>query len=172
MTRSEFEQMAPQLRAEMLKVALDFLGNRNDAEDVAQDAMLQLWSYCKRIDGSRNGSGLAVRVAKSCCVSYYRKLRVKQRFSNMDGGRAMLRVADSSGSPQERMEAEDTRQLMTELMALLNPRERELFEMRRICGLSTREISEQTGIPTTSVSSMVTAARTKLFVELQKRLRR
>ena len=45
MTRSEFERLAPQLRAQMLKVAQTFFGNQEDAEDVAQDAMLQLWRF-------------------------------------------------------------------------------------------------------------------------------
>ena len=172
MTRSEFELIARQLRAQMLKVALDFFGNRNDAEDVAQDAMLQLWRYCEQIDGSRNVSGLAVRVAKNCCVSHYRKQQVEQRFNGSDTGQAMLHKPDTSDSPQEQLEAEDTRRLMTEVMSLLKPRERELFELRRMDGLSTKEISEQTGIPVRSISAMVSAARMKVLVELQKRLKK
>jgi len=172
MTRSEFELIAQQLRAQMLKVALDFFGNRSDAEDVAQDAMLQLWRYCEQIDGNRNVSGLAVRVAKNCCVSHYRKQQNEQRFNGSDTGLTMLHKPDTSDSPQEQLEAEDTRRLMIEVMACLKPRERELFEMRRVDGLSTREISEQTGIPERSVSAMVSAARLKVFVELQKRLKK
>lgn len=43
MTRLEFEHFAQQLRAQMLKVAMDFFDSRDDAEDVTQDAMIQLW---------------------------------------------------------------------------------------------------------------------------------
>ncbi len=39
MTQSEFEHIAPELRSQMRKVALDFFGSQDDAEDVAQDAM-------------------------------------------------------------------------------------------------------------------------------------
>ena len=42
MTQSEFEHIAQELRSQMLKVALDFFGSQDDAEDVAQDAMVQL----------------------------------------------------------------------------------------------------------------------------------
>ena len=35
MTQSEFEHIAKQLRSQMLKVALDFFGLQDDAEDVA-----------------------------------------------------------------------------------------------------------------------------------------
>jgi len=172
MTRSEFELIAQQLRNQMLTVALDFFGNQSDAEDVTQDALLQLWCYCEQIDCSRNVSGLAVRVAKNCCISHHRKQQAKLRLESTDNGAALRHRPDTSTSPQEQLEAEDTQQLMKELMARLKPRERELFELRRIDGLSTKEISEQTGIPVKSVSAMVSAARMKVFVELQKRLKK
>ena len=172
MTRSEFEVIASQLREQMLRVALDFFGSKYDAEDVVQEAMLQLWRYCEKIDQSRNVSGLAVRVAKNCCVSHYRKQLAMQRFHSMDNDVAIMHRPDTSRSPQELMETADAMQLMTEVMGLLKPRERELFELRRIDGLSTKQISEQTGIPKPSVSAMVSAARMKLFIELQKRLKR
>lgn len=171
MTRSEFELIAQELRTRMLKVALDFFGNRNDAEDVAQDAMLQLWRFCEQIDDNRNVSGLAVRVAKNCCVSHYRKQQVEQRLKDSDYGSAILHKPDPSDTPIEHLEAEDTRQLMTEVMACLKPRERELFELRRMDGFSIREISEQTGISERSVSAIVSAARWKVFVELKKRMK-
>ena len=65
MTQSEFEHIAQQLRSQMLKVALDFFGSQDDAEDVAQDALVQLWRYCEQIDSGRNLSGLAVGSASS-----------------------------------------------------------------------------------------------------------
>ena len=64
----------------------------------------------------------------------------------------------------------EARRMMDEALALLKPRERELFEMRRIEGLSPKQITAQTGIPERSVSAMVSAARMKVFTELKKRL--
>ena len=155
----------------MLKVALDFFGSQDDAEDVAQDAMVQLWRYCERIDSGRNVSGLAVRVAKNCCVSLYRKRQAAQQRSYTDIGPRILHQKDTSGSPQELLEAEDARQMMAEVIALLKPRERQLFEMRQTEGLSTEQISELTGIPKASVTAMVSAARKKVFIELKRRMK-
>ena len=168
MTRSEFEHIAQQLRAQMLKVALDFFDSKDDAEDVTQDAMLQLWRYCEQIDGSRNVSGLALRVAKNCCVSHYRRQRQETNYKSQT---LKLKLPIETELPQDQLEAEDTQRMMTEVMALLKPRERELFEMRRVEGLSTKQISEQTGIPTKSISAMVSGARMKVFLELKKRMK-
>ena len=57
----------------MVQVALDFFGSEDDAEDVAQEALLSLWRYCEHIQAERNVEGLAVRVAKNCCVSWQRR---------------------------------------------------------------------------------------------------
>ena len=152
MTQSEFEHIAQELRSQMLKVALDFFGSQDDAEDVAQDAMVQLWHYCERIDSGRNVSGLAVRVAKNCCPR-------------------MLRQEDTADSPQERLEAQDTQRMMDEVVALLKPRERQLFEMRQTEGLSTADIAEQTGIPKASVAVMLSTARKKVLTELTRRMK-
>jgi RNA polymerase sigma factor (sigma-70 family) len=164
MTRSEFEHIAAQLRQRVLKTGLDFFGNREDAEDVAQETMVQLWRYLEHIDAERNVEALAVRVAKNCCVSLYRKQKQSADIQ-------ALRHLETEDSPHARLEAEDTRRMLEETVALLKPRERQLFEMRAVMGLSTDEITAQTGIPKLSVTAMVSAARKKVFTELKRRMK-
>ena len=168
MTQSEFEHIAPQLRGRMLKVALDFFGNQDDAEDVAQEAMLQLWRYCEQIVGSRGVESLAVRVAKNCCVSLYRKRRQE---ASRQFEASSLKPQVTAASPQELMEAEDVQLMVDEAIALLKPRERQLFMMRHTQGLSTEEIAQLTAIPKGSVAAMVSTARKKVYTELTKRLK-
>ena len=167
MTRPEFEQMAARLREEVMRVSSAFFGSAEDAEDAAQEAMVQLWRYCERIDSGRNVRALAVRVAKNCCVSSYRRQLAAQRMKEQSA----LLEPPADSSPQEQLEAEDARRMMEETVALLKPRERQLFEMRQMEGLSTSEIAAETGIPQASVAAMVSAARKKVFNELTKRLR-
>lgn len=52
----------------------------------------------------------------------------------------------------------------------LTPRERELFELRRLDGFSNEEIEARTGVKRTTVQSMVSKARTKLYLELKRRM--
>ena len=167
MTRSEFEHIAPQLRQRVLKVCLDFWRSRDDAEDAAQETMLQLWRYLEHIDAERNVEALAVRVAKNCCVSMHRKRQPQQPHPRpLSDGRG-----EYTPSPQEQLEAQDTQRILSETLDLLKPRERQLFEMRAVMGLSTEEVSEQTGIPKLSVTAMVSAARKKVFTELTRRMK-
>ncbi|MBO6030384.1 MAG: sigma-70 family RNA polymerase sigma factor [Prevotella sp.] len=161
--------MAQQLRSQMLKVTLNFFGSQDDAEDAAQEAMLQLWHYCEHIDAERNVEALAVRVAKNCCVSMYRKQQRHTSDVNIDT--RPLRQMEGDESPQQQLEAKDLQRMLTEVVAQLKPRERQLFEMRQTDGLSTEEIAKQTGIPKASVTVMVSTARKKVFTELKRRMK-
>ena len=163
MTRSEFEHIAERLRQKVLKVGLQFFGSQEDAEDAAQETMEQLWRYCEQIDASRNIEALAIRVAKNCCVSLYRKNRPTPNPSLYGG--------ELGSTPQEILEAKDTELMLEEALDMLKPRERQLFEMRQLEGLSVDEISSETGIPKPSITAMVSAARKKVFTELKRRMK-
>lgn len=169
MTRPEFEHIAAQLRQRVLKVGLDFFDSREDAEDAAQDTMIQLWQYLEHIDAGRNVEVLAVRVAKNCCVSLYRKQQRNARFADIDT--RQLHHLEDGDSPQQQLEAADMQRMLTETVALLKPRERQLFEMRTVIGLSTEDIAQQTGIPKASITAMVSAARKKVLTELKQRMK-
>ena len=166
MTRQEFEHIAAQLRQKVLNVSTQFFASRQDAEDAAQEAMVQLWRYCEQIDASRNIDALAVRVAKNCCVSMYRR-----QHHTADIDQQAIKAPTTEASPQQQLEAKDTQRMLNEALSLLKPRERELFDMRAVMGLSNEEISSQTGIPKTSIAPMVSEARKKVMAELIKRMK-
>ena len=166
MTRQEFEHIAAQLRQKVLNVSTQFFASRQDAEDAAQEAMVQLWRYCEQIDASRNIDALAVRVAKNCCVSMYRRQR-----HTADIDQQSIKTPTAEPSPQQQLEAQDTQRMLNEALSLLKPRERQLFDMRAVMGLSNDEISSQTGIPKTSIAPMVSEARKKVMAELLKHMK-
>jgi Fe-S-cluster-containing hydrogenase component 2 len=67
--------------------------------------------------------------------------------------------------------AKDTQRMLDETLSLLKPRERQLFDMRALMGLSIDEITQQTGIAKPSVTAMISAARKKVFTELKRRMK-
>ena len=162
MTRTEFEHIAAQLRQRVLKVGLDFFGNQEDAEDAAQETMVQLWRYCEHIDAERNVEALAVKMAKNCCISMYRKRHHAESGDEVFDSLQNHASTSVDSDPQAQLEAEDMQRMLDAAIARLNPRERQLFEMRHAEDLSTDEIAQQTGIPKASVAAMVSTAATYL----------
>ena len=129
---------------------------------------MQLWRYCGKIDPERNVGGLAIRVAKNCCVNRFR--RKSNKHDGLDD--RLFFFPDPSGTPQEHLEEKEAQKMMHEAISRLKPRERQLFELRQIDGLSTEEVSAQTGILKNSVSAMVSAARKKVYNELLKQFKK
>ena len=167
MTQVEFEHIASELRPSMWKVGMDFFGSTDDAEDVAQEALVQLWQYAEKLDAGRNIGGLAIRIAKHCCVDMQRK----RRGNIVELMPAHEREIGADASPHEHLEQTEAADLLKQLIEGLNPRERELFEMRQLDGLSNDKIAERTGIPKASIQVMVSRARKKIFDELQRKLK-
>ena len=154
MTKQEFEEKAKELRSLMYNVGLRYFQSQDDAEDVAQESLLLLWKYCEKIDANRNIKALAEKVAKNCSVSMKRQRKI-----------AMMPLADNTDSMTFQPEVEEE----SLPLHILAPRERELFEMRQIDGLSNNEIANATGIKKETVQSMVSVARKKLFDEIKRR---
>lgn len=140
---------------------MDFFHSEVDADDVAQETMVRLWQYCERVHDERNLSGLVVRMAKNVCVSMYRKRKSRNIPAHEQ---------TASPSPHDQLEEAETQQMLAAAIERLTPRERELFELRQIEGLSNEEITQRTGIRNASVRVMVSAARRKVFEELRKRM--
>ena len=149
----------------MVKVGRDFFGNQMDAEDVAQEALLRLWKYCERLNADRNLNALAVKVAKNVCVDLYKSRNTYEDEITYDIASSPSQSADAE------LHAKEVQQKIDEAMERLNPRERDLLKARQLEGKSADEISEQTGIPKSSVKSMISKARKKLKMDLQKHLK-
>lgn len=167
MTQQEFETIAAELRPMMYDVGMRYFHSQEDAEDVAQESLLRLWKFCANMDAAMNVKGLAVKVAKNCCISMKRK---KDRNLFLDAEDS--HIDDSIPTYDfDWLEAKENEVLIDRMMQdMLAPRERELFEMRRLHGMSNDEIEACTGIKKATIQSMVSKARTKLFLELKRRM--
>lgn len=169
MDRTTFEQTAARLRPLILRIGRDYFGSADDAEDVAQETLLRLWHYCQQLDEGRNIEALAARVAKCCCVDMQRREHIQMV---REGDEGPVQMPSLAPSPHEELEQKEGTAALDEAISQLKPRERQLFEMRQQEGLSTEEIAQQTGIPKTSVQSMVAMARKKVFNEMKRRMNR
>ena len=168
MTQEEFEHIAPALRELMLSVGQSFFGNDDDAEDVAQEGLVALFRFIDRMDSGIRHDALAIRVAKHCCMDIMRKRKSSLFVSNNRYENTAPPGRDMGASPHEVLEAKELHEAVNKAVQHLKPSERRLFEMRQIEGLELGDISMQTNIAKSSVKSIVSAARKKVFEEIKK----
>ena len=170
MTVQEFEHIAPSLRDVMLSVGRSFFDNESDADDVAQEGLLALWKYSSRMDADAVHTALAIRIAKHCCMDIVRKRKTTIPMPEDYGGAALNN--GTAQSPQEIMEQGELLAAVDNAINRLTPSERRLYELRQIEGLPLDDIVKRTNISKTSVKSMISAARKKIYEELKRNLKR
>lgn len=141
----------------MVKVGWDFFGNRDDAEDVAQDALVRLWNYCERLDANRNLAALAIMVAKNICVEKYKRRQMTVAEPPDETAASANYSADAEIITQE------TQELIDSAIKRLSPREQQLVRKRYLEDLSADDISKEMSIPKPSVKSMLSTAKSKLI---------
>lgn len=161
MTRDEFQQIVPRLRFAMVRTGRDFFGNQADAEDVAQDGLVRMWTYCERLDAHRNLESLAVTVAKNICVERYKARQPNRVPIEMEP------PAQASYEADAHLRAEEAGQRIDQVLGTLSPREEQLVRKRHLEDKSAEEIANETGLPKTSVKSMLSMARAKLKKRFQ-----
>ena len=140
--------------------AYRLLGNRAEAEDVAQEAMLRLWRIAPdwRLGEAKVTTWL-YRVVANLCVDRLRRPR----------GVALDQVAepeDDAASVEEDMQNGQRRRALQAALGRLPDRQREAVILRHIEGLANPEIAEIMGIGVEAVESLTARGKRALASDL------
>jgi RNA polymerase sigma-70 factor (ECF subfamily) len=172
-----FHELIELYRDRVFNVTFRMLGDRAEAEDIAQEVFIAVF---KTIDSFREESKFSTwlyRVAVN-----HTKNRIKYLARRHDRNRAEFdeNTADSeSGSlggagrparPDRALEGAQLEQLLQAAIGTLDEEHRVLVVLRDIEELSIEEICEITGIPDGTVKSRLHRARAALRKKLQRHL--
>src|ERR1700692_2690881 len=156
-----FEELLRIHEVMVARTALRLTGNRQDAQDAAQEVFLRLHRSLGRIDDSRNLPGWLYRVTVNVCRDIVRKRR------NTDSlGDVQVAVPSSTEADLGR---EQQLRLVEDALRTLPEKERAAVTLRDIEGLSTREVAEILCSSEATVRSQISAARLKIRKMLRRR---
>lgn len=157
------------------------LGDRQEAEDVAQEVFL---SVHRAIDGYRGEAQLATwlyRIATNACRNRikYLQIRADRRSAEYDPGRAVDGHASAGAAPlhshlpdpEQATHGHHIEQIVQRELAALDPEHRIVLVLRDIEGLSYGEIVDVTGLAEGTVKSRLHRARVALKARLEPYLR-
>lgn len=119
----------------VMAVALNVVGNRQDAEDVCQETFLQVFRHLARYDPSRSFKTWLLTIVYRRSLDMIRK---KRRFSEFSArARFEPAVAERGGNPHPA----DPEPLPSALLTKLSPRERTALCLWANEGCTARDIS-------------------------------
>lgn len=156
----------------IINFAYRFLGNHDDAIDVAQETFVRLFRYAGTYMGEVKFSTwlytIASNLAKTELAKYWRKNSVAfSRLSKDDEGAAEWDVADESYLPDATVDASIIAQKVQAALMRISPSYREVVVLRDIQQLSYEEIAEITQIEIGTVKSRINRGRAQLQEQLK-----
>ena len=155
--RNIYEREAPRL----LVVAYRIVGRRDLAEDVVQDAFLQIWEKASTFDADR---GSARGWIHSVVRNRARRLR-RSRFRQFAvDDQVLLAIFDVMDSTKDSRLPEEC--ALRRLLAKLDPKKRASLILAYVDGCTHREIAEQLGVPIGTAKAWVRRSLRALRADL------
>jgi len=169
------DELARRHRQPAYFLALQLLGNPDDALDVAQDAMLRFFSTLHRFDAARPVRPWLFQIVRNRVLDLYRRRKVRKHDSidqaAADEDRPDLELIDGSVDLERDVAQTELQQRLWRALAELSQAQREILVLRDSQDLSYNEIAKTLDIPIGTVMSRLHGARRKLRTVLKEDLR-
>jgi len=173
---SAFEELVNRYERKIFRLGMNITQNREDAEDVMQEAFLKSYTNLDRFQGDSRFYTWLVRIAVNEALMKLRKRRPNQVSLDeplTDGEDPVFReIVDWGPSPEKKFAQTELNTILNGVISELDPIFRVAFLLRDVEGVSTEETAHILGISEAAVKSRLLRARLKLRQKLNKYFRR
>jgi RNA polymerase sigma-70 factor, ECF subfamily len=158
------------------RCALRLLGNRADAEDAVQEAVLAAHKHLHQFRGESQMSTWLTTIVSNCARMQLRKrppqihMPLDEQIGEDERYFISERLADTRPSPEDECRNSELAAHLRKCTALLSPSLRRTFQLRIADGLSIFETAQVLGVPQGTVQAQLARARRKLARHMQRAL--
>lgn len=156
--RPSFNQLVLKYRNRVLGIAARMLGDRAEAEDLAQDVFVKAYHALPDFHGEALFSTWLYRITANSCLNHRKKQTRERRLTEVVDDLEPLRC-DPSANPHSLLERKQLQALLEKAIAGLPEERRMVLILRDIEGLSYEEIAESLGLELGTVRSRLHRAR-------------
>jgi RNA polymerase sigma-70 factor (ECF subfamily) len=160
-----FEQLARAHADRVFAVLLRLLGDRGEAEDVAQEVMLRAWRGIGRFHGRSLFFTWLYRIAINEANRSLEKSSRRTESMSIDA-EALQLAAAAKDEPSRQVEHAELRDALSRAIADLPTAYRTAIVLRDVEGLSTQQAAEIAGVSQAAFKSRLHQARHRLRVEI------
>ncbi len=143
----------------LLLLATRIVGDEDDARDVVQLTFLRLWDHRDRYDARFSPNTWIYRIATNLAIDHLRSLRSRQRAT--EPVRAHLRRVSDDRDEREAsgLQQREVQAIFHELAGELTEKQRAVFLLREVEGLSSDEVAAIVGCQESTVRNHLFNAR-------------
>jgi RNA polymerase sigma-70 factor, ECF subfamily len=168
-----FEQLVRQYERQIFRVAQHITQNREDAEDIAQDAFLKAYEKLDQFQGNSKFSTWLVRIAVNESLMRLRKRKTSKTVSmdedvQTQEGSIPRDFAEWRPNPEQLYGQNELGNILRKTIQGLPPGFRTVFTLRDVENLSTEETAEALGLSVPAVKSRLLRARLQLRERLSR----
>lgn len=158
MTKEAFERVVRQWGSRVHSHAVWMLRDREEARDVAQEALMRLWKHREEVHEAGAREWL-LRTAHRLCIDRSRRLSVLREVPD---GPAGIETADPAPGPARLADSALLGKRLESALLGLSPRNRAVVLLREVEGLGYEEIAESLSIPLGTLKAALHRSREKL----------
>jgi len=172
-----FEQLVKRYDRNIFRIAQHITQNREDAEDVVQDAFLKSYQNLERFQEQSKFYTWLVRIAVNESLMKLRKRRTAKTVSidedvQTEEDSVPREVADWSPNPEQLYNQSELQEILGKTIQGLPSSFRTVFVLRDVEGLSTEETAEALDLSVPAVKSRLLRARLQLRERLNRYFKR
>ena len=172
-----FSALIRRYEGKIFRLAMNITQNREDSEDVLQEAFLKAYEHLDQFQGNSKFYTWIVRIAVNQALMKLRKRKSDRSVSldeQIDTGEdtVVREIAAWDPDPEEQYSQEELNSILTEAVDELAPIYRTVFTLRDVDGLSTEETAEALELSIPAVKSRLLRARLQLRERLTRFFKR
>jgi RNA polymerase sigma-70 factor (ECF subfamily) len=172
-----FESLVRRYDRNVFRIAQHITQNREDAEDVVQDAFLKAYQNLGQFQGQSKFYTWLVRIAVNEALMRLRRRRPERIVSidedvKTEEDSMPREIADWSPNPEQLYTQSELKEILGKTIQGLPPGFRTVFVLRDVEGLSTEETAAALDLSVPAVKSRLLRARLQLRERLNKYFKR
>ena len=148
--------------APLLQVVARIVGDAEEARDVVQVAFLRLWENRGKFDDRWSPNTWIYRIATNLAIDYWRSRRSRERATEPVRLHLLRAGANADDHDPAGLEGREVARIFDELAAELSEKQRMVFLLREVEGLSSAEVAEIAGCEESTVRNHLFNARKHL----------
>jgi len=154
---SAFTELAGRVRSRIRSWAVRVVDDADDADDVAQQVLLKLHVRLREFEGRRRFTTWLYNTALN-------RRRIDRRRADLL--RDAARTAPENSAVTRTADVERLNELVRACLSDLSDRERQVFELADLKGMSTTEIAATLGVKPVSVRASLSRARRRIRLRM------